>query len=105
MSIAAMVFGWLLKLVLVGIVGLYSGLVVVSYATDGAHYPLRLDPEQPARSVEQILVWSGVKLLDWMLRMLQVVWNLLAEASADVGEWFLSKRSLKVQAQYRSRFL
>ncbi len=105
MSIATLVFLWTLRLILLGFVALYSGLVLTSYATDGAHSPLRLDPGEPARSLQQILVWGGVKLLDWILRTLRTLWDLLAEASADVGEWFVSGRSPGVQRKYRSHFL
>jgi hypothetical protein len=105
MATAMVVFWWTVRLAILGMVALYSGLVLTSYTTDGAHYPLRLDLDAPARSLQQILVWSGVRLLDLAVRFLRVVLDLLAEASADVGEWFVNKRSPKVQAEIRSRFL
>lgn len=105
MIVTALVFGWALKVALIAIAILYGGLVLANYATGGARYPLRLDPEEPARSLQQILVWAGVKLLDAMVRTLKVLWEMLSDASAEVGEWFVSRRSPRVQAEFRSHFL
>ncbi len=105
MSLAIIIVLWTLRVILLGVVALYSGLVLTSYATDGAHSPLRLASGELARSFQQILVWSGVKVLDRCLRTLRVIWDLLAEASADVGEWFVNGRSARVQRKYRSHFL
>ncbi len=99
------ILGWTLRLVFILIAMLYGGLVLTSYAINGAGCPLRFDAEEPVRSMQQVLVWSGVRLLDLMLRTLSVFWKLLVEASADLGEWFVSKRSMKLQTKVRSHFL
>ena len=105
MATATLILLWTIKLAVLGIAAVYSGLVLTRYAADGAHSPLRLDLEEPARSLQQILIWSGVKVVDWFVRTLRVVLDLLAEASADVGEWFVNGRSAKVQREYRRHFL
>ena len=93
MAMATLAFWWTLRVALIAVALLYSGLVLTRYATGGARSPLRLDLGQPTRSAEQALVWGGVKLLDGMLRALGVVWDVCTEASAEVGEWFVGKRN------------
>jgi hypothetical protein len=54
--------------------------------------------------VQNLLVWLGVKVLDVCLRFAGAIFNMLLEASAEVGEWFM-RRSPAVQQSIRSRFL
>jgi len=54
--------------------------------------------------VQHLVVWLGVKVLAACLRFAGAVFNMLLEASAEVGEWFM-RRSPTVQESIRSRFL
>jgi hypothetical protein len=95
----------IVKLLMVAGMLLYTGLVLMSYRTDGPDAPLRVNYADPARSVERIMVWLGVRALAVGLGIATAVFNLLSEASAEVGEWFIRRRSPEVQAEFRSRFL
>jgi hypothetical protein len=83
---------------------LYGALVLIRYNTDGANYRFSLDPKDPVKSVETLLVWLGVKVLAVCLRFGRAVLNVLLEASAEVGEW-LMRHSPTVKENIRSRFL
>jgi hypothetical protein len=96
---------WTLKLLLGAAAIVYVGLVVMSYATHGARYRPRVDFNNPLRSIERLLLWLGVKTVATILQGLEAALNVLAEASADVGEWFVERRSQKAQAQFRSHVL
>ncbi len=102
---AHLLFAGFLKLLLLGGALIYAGLVLMSYRLDGPNAPLRLDPGDPARSVERLLVWAGVKTLDAALRAARRILDVLAEASAEVGAWFIERRGAKVQEAVRSRFM
>ena len=105
MSIATFIFGCFLKLAFIVTVALYCGMVLTNYAVRGSAYSVRFDFGDPAWSIKQLLVWCGVRLLAGIVRTIKAVLDLLIEASADVGEWFISTRSERVQAEFRSRFL
>jgi hypothetical protein len=85
--------------------GVYAVFVVLSYRTNGSSYRLTLDRKDPARSVGRLLVWLGVKVLALIVRIAVPLFGILAEASAEVGEWFLSRRAPETQAAIRSRFM
>ncbi len=95
----------LLKLLILGGALLYAGLVLMSYRIEGPHAPLRMDMTDPAHSLERLLVRLGVKTLDAILRSARRFLDLLADASAEVGAWFIERRSAKVQETVRSRFM
>ncbi len=95
----------LAKIVLIAGAVLYLGLILMAYRTDGPASHLRLDLRDPARSLERLLVWLGVRVLDLGLRILRALFGALADASAEVGEWFLRHRDPEVQASFRSRFM
>jgi hypothetical protein len=99
------VFGDLPRLLILGSLVLCAGLVLMSYRTDGAHARLQFSFSDPARSLQHLVVWIGVKILSAVLRAVRGRFDLLVETSADVGEWFIERRSAKVQAAVRSRFL
>ena len=84
---------------------LYLGLIAMTYGIFGPAYPLRIDPEAPFVSIQRLLVWLGVRTLYLILRFFRIFWDLLRDASAEVGDWFVSRGSEDVQAAYRSRFL
>ncbi|HTV53760.1 MAG TPA: hypothetical protein VMI06_02475 [Terriglobia bacterium] len=102
---ATLIFGWFLRLAFIVTIALYCGMVLTNYAVRGSAYRVRFDFGDPAWSIKQLLVWCGVRLLAGIVRMMKAVLDLLIEASADVGEWFISTRSERVQAEFRSRFL
>jgi hypothetical protein len=94
-----------LELLLVAGAILYAGLLLMSYRADGPHSRLRLELDAPARSAQRLLVWLGVKTVAFAVRTVQLVFNMLSETSAEVGEWFIRRRNPEVQAAFRSRFL
>jgi len=100
----SIVFSHLLKLVAVATGAIYAGMVLMTYRTDGPHYRISLELRDPARSVQHLLVWLGVKVLAACLWFAGAIFNMLLEASAEVGEW-LMRRSPSVQESIRSRFL
>jgi hypothetical protein len=100
----SIVFGHLLKLVAVAAGAIYAGMVLMRYRTDRPHYRLNFELRDPARSVQHLVVWLGVKVLAACLRFAGAIFNMLLEASAEVGEW-LMRRSPAVQQSIRSRFL
>lgn len=98
------VFGHLLRWLAVAAGALYAGMVLMTYRTDGPQYRLSFELQDPARSVEHLVVWLGVKVLGACLRIARAILNILLEASAEVGEWFI-RLSPGVQESVRSRFL
>jgi hypothetical protein len=85
--------------------GLYLGLVLMTYSVFGPAYPLRMNAERPLVSIERLVIWLGVRTLYLVLRFLRITWDLLRDASAEVGDWFVRRSSENMQAAYRSRFL
>ena len=98
------VFGPLLKLLAVAAGAIYAGMVLMRYQTDRPNYRLSFELRDPVRSVPHLVVWLGVKVLDACLRFASAIFNMLLEASAEVGEWVL-RRNPAVQQSIRSRFL
>jgi hypothetical protein len=100
----SIVFGHLLKLVAIAAGAIYAGMVLMRYRTDGPHYRLSFELRDPVRSVEHLVIWLGVKVLEVCVWFTRDILNMLLEASAEVGEWFI-RRSLILQESVRSRFL
>jgi hypothetical protein len=100
----SMVVGHLMTWLAVAAGGLYAGMVLMRYRTDGPHYRLSFELRDPIRSVEHLVVWLGVEVLATCLQFAGVILDMLLEASAEVGEWFM-RRSLVLQESVRSRFL
>ena len=100
----SIVFSHLSKSLAVAAGAIYAGMVLMRYRTDRPHYRLSFDLRDPARSMQHLVVWLGVKVFDACLRLAAAIFNMLLEASAEVGEWFL-RRSPAVQQTIRSRFL
>jgi hypothetical protein len=86
------IFRGLLELGLLAGGALYTGLVLMSYLTDRSQLRPRVDWRDPAHSAERLAVWLGVKALALAVRFATKILGMLSEASADVGEWFLSNR-------------
>jgi hypothetical protein len=105
MPITMIILSWLLKLILIVTVVLYSGMVLTNYAVRGSDYCIHFNFGEFGWSIEQVLVWCGVRLLGGTVRTVRAIWELLIQASADVGQWFISKGSKRVQEEFRSRFL
>ncbi|MGH9396595.1 MAG: hypothetical protein ACRD18_07065 [Terriglobia bacterium] len=94
-----------LKVLLVVLALIYAGLVLTAYGIEGSRYQPRVQISKPARSGERLLVWTGVKLLDGVLRVSRSVFNQLFTASAEIGEWVVDRSSPTLQRKVRSRFL
>jgi hypothetical protein len=100
----SIVLGHLLRWLAVVAGALYVGMVMMRYHMDGPHCRLSFDLRDPARSVVHLVVWLGVRVLDACLRFARAILNILLEASAEVGEWFM-RLSPTVEESIRSRFL
>jgi hypothetical protein len=94
----------LLKWLAVAAGAIYAGMVLMRYRMDRPNYRLSFELRDPARSLQHLVVWLGVKAFDACLRFAAAIFNMLLEASAEVGEWVL-RRSPTVQQSIRSRFL
>jgi hypothetical protein len=100
----SIVFRHLLTWLAVAAGALYAGMVLITYYTEGPNCRLSFELRDPARSAVHLVVWLGVKVLQACLWLAGAILNMLLEASAEVGEWFL-RRSPAVQESIRSRFL
>jgi hypothetical protein len=104
-SILEVVFWAVFKFLLAASGILYAGLVLMAYRMEGGRYRLRLDRQDPAGSAEQLLVWLGVKAIAAIVRVGRTALEMLSEAAADVGEWYIRRRGGEVEAMFRSHFL
>ncbi|HZT68534.1 MAG TPA: hypothetical protein VFC10_02135 [Terriglobia bacterium] len=82
----------ILKFFLTGVAVLYVSFVVMTLRNEGTRYELRLDPNDPARSLERLLVWLGVRCIGTLAALGKACLNILEDTSADVGEWVLHRR-------------
>jgi hypothetical protein len=94
-----------LRLLIVTAGLVYAGLVLTGYVTEGPHYQPRLRLAEPARSGERLLVWWGIKLVDFILRFTRWMLEILYDASAEVGRWAVNKSNPETQNRIRNRFL
>ena len=81
------------QLALLGAAAIYAGLVLTSYFADGLHRRPRMDWRDPALSVGRLAIWLGVHAFALAVRLGKYFLGILSEASAEVGEWFLSHRN------------
>ena len=86
------IFGLSLRLALVAGAAIYASRVLMSYVTTSPQLRPRLDLHEAARSAGRLAVWLGVKALALSVRAGSRILGMLSEASAEVGEWFLSSR-------------
>lgn len=93
------------KLLVIVLALIYGGLVIAGYITEGPRYQPRFHLDEPARSGERLLLWTGIKVLDAVLRFLRSLMNQLFTASAEVGFWFIDKSGPKLQRKVRNRFI
>jgi hypothetical protein len=71
-------------------VAFYAFFVLISYLTYGRRPLPQVELRDPARSAEHLAVWIGVELLALAVRAFTPIFAMLSEASAEVGDWFLS---------------
>lgn len=81
-----------LKLILLGVGILYSFRVLWTFHTERAEKPLHLTWSDPARSADELAIWVGLKVVQELWSGVSWALNVLEEASADIGEWFLNHR-------------
>ena len=82
---------------------LYAGMVVMRYCTDEPCFCPAFQLRNPVRSAERLGVWLGVKALEGFLGIARLLLSVLLEASAEVGEWYLRRRTDMLE-KIRSRF-
>lgn len=82
---------------------LYSGMVVMRHRTDGPRCCPGFQFRDPVRSARRIGVWLGVKAREGFLGIARLLLSVLVEASAEVGEWYLRRRT-DMREKIRSRF-
>ncbi len=105
MTLLQIIFWDLVKLGVVMLGFLYAGLVLAGYITEGPRFQPRLNLSAPARSGERLLIWTGIKILDWACRIARSTLDELFTASAEVASWCVDKSSPAVQRKVRSRFI
>lgn len=71
---------------------LYLCLVLDTYRREGRDFRLRVSWRDPARSGLYFSVWLGLHVLDFTVRLARSALDILTEASAEVGEWYLRRR-------------
>ncbi len=91
-AIIVTIFTGFLKLALLAGAVFYAALVLMSYQTEGIKARPQVDWNDPPHAVERLSVWAGVEALVFSIRVGKKLFEMLSEASAEVGEWFLSHR-------------
>lgn len=86
-------FSGLLDLLFLGGGIFYATLVLLAYFEGRGRVRPRFDRNDLPRSFERLAVWLGVKTLAITVTIGGPILGQLAEASAEVGEWFLNRRS------------
>jgi hypothetical protein len=78
----------------------YAGQVLIAYATQESHERPKFDAGDRLRSAERLLIWGGVMTVWVIAQLARPLIDMLSEASAEVGEWAISRRE---HATTRSR--
>lgn len=91
-AIVVSIFSGFIKLALLAGLVFYAGLVLVSYYHEGVQARPQVNWNDPPHALERLSVWAGVGALAFTLKVGNRVLGMLSEASAEVGEWFLSHR-------------
>ena len=86
------IFSGLIQLLLVAGAIFYAALVMTHYRSEGPRPRPHVNWHDPAHAAEHFAVWMGVRALAVGVRVTTPVLGILSEASADVGDWFLSHR-------------
>ncbi len=79
---------------------LFLRLIALAYRTEGPSYPDR-NRGYAVRSTALLLAWLGAMGLAAALRAGRALLETLYEASADLGEWYVSRRGLDVDSKSR----
>jgi len=72
---------------------IYTAVVLRSYVTARSLHRPRFRRRLPVRSAQRLAVWVGVQGLTFIVRVAKPILAILSEASAELGEWFLSRYS------------
>lgn len=75
---------------------LYAVEVLVHCLSLGEHPRPELDPSRRLMSAWRLSVWAGVTTVRMAVKMSRPLINTLSEASADVGEWAITRRQAHV---------
>ena len=86
------IIGGVLNLILLTGALLYAGLVAINFNALNSRVRPQVNLRDPAQSAQKLAVWLGVMTLATGIRVATPVLAMLSEASADVGDWFLSHR-------------
>lgn len=78
---------------------LFLRQIALAYRTEGPSYPDR-NRGYAVRSTALLLAWGAMGLAA-ALRVGRVLLETLYEASADLGEWYVSRRGLDVGSKSR----
>ncbi|HUI41303.1 MAG TPA: hypothetical protein VL523_04985 [Terriglobia bacterium] len=70
----------------------YLGQVLVTYAKSEGRYRPVIDRSDRLSTAQQSLLWVGVVLVGMVVRLARPFVDMLAEASAEVGEWALARQ-------------
>ncbi len=79
---------------------LYAVDVLVDYLSLGEHRRPEFDPSRRVLSTWRLSVWAGVAAADLTAKMIRPLLNTLSEASADVGEWAMTRRHAQVTTRH-----
>jgi len=79
-----------LELAFLAAAAFYAVFVLISYLTYGPRPRPQFDLRDPVRSAENLAVWAGIKLVALLVPVGRPILAMLSEASAEVGDWFLS---------------
>ena len=77
---------------------LFLRQIALAYRTEGPSYPDR-NRGYAVRSTALLLAWPGARGLAGALRVGRALLETLYEASADLGEWYVSRRGLDVESK------
>jgi hypothetical protein len=70
---------------------LYAVEVLSAYFRPEKRQRPEIDSSQPLRTGSHWLVWAGVMAADFMVKLSRPLFGMLSEASADVGEWAITR--------------
>jgi hypothetical protein len=77
------------ELLLAGMAAIYAGAVLITFWSEGKGYQAKFDLRKPAESAERLLIWVGILVVSFLVRVMRAALDTLEDASADVGEWFV----------------
>jgi hypothetical protein len=93
----------LVRMALVAAGLFYAVQVLIAYAQHENHERPNFDDRAKLRSAWRFLVWAGVMTIWIAGRLARPVVNMLSEASAEVGEWAISRGHLDATLRSRAK--